>query len=259
MRFSERKITGVVEVIKSRIFLVALCIVFSSTAEALTWDDLWLNPDEQGYKALQQNNLQQAAAEFNSPEWQGIAYYRLKEYQKALEAFSKGTDATAFYNSGNALALLGRYKEAIAAYDKALALNTSFDDARFNRDLLKNLLNSQPPSAPMPQMVPPFKQNYKNKQNQSQSNSNNNQQQVSASQNNSQQQNQQQNQQNQQQQQQLNQQQPANSQTTPTHSNPTSYQDQQQQQALQNINDDPGGLLQRKLQRDYEQRSQQEN
>jgi Ca-activated chloride channel family protein len=257
MRFSERKITGVVEVIKSRIFLVALCIVFSSTAEALTWDDLWLNPDEQGYKALQQNDLQQAATEFNSPEWQGIAYYRLKEYKKALEAFSKGTDATAFYNSGNALALLGRYKEAIAAYDKALALNTSFDDARFNRDLLKKLLNSQPPSAPTPQMTPPFKQNYKNKQNQSQSNSNNNQQQqTGTSQNNSQQQNQQQNQQ---QQQQLNQQQPANSQTTPVSSNPTSYQDQQQQQALQNINDDPGGLLQRKLQRDYEQRSQQGN
>lgn len=239
--------------IKSRIFLIALCTIFSSTAEALTWDDLWLNPDEQGYKALQQNDLQQAATEFNSPEWQGIAYYRLKEYKKALEAFSKGTDATAFYNSGNALALLGRYQEAIAAYDKTLALNPSFNDARFNRELLKKLLNSPPPSAPTAQMTPPFKQKYENKKNKSQSNVNNNQMQTSSSQNNSQQQNQQQQQQNQ------NQQQPAKAQTTSINANPTSYQGQQQQQALQNINDDPGGLLQRKLQRDYEQSLQKGN
>lgn len=233
---------------KGRIFLVALCVVFSSTAEALTWDDLWLNPDEQGYKDLQQNNLQQAAAEFNSPEWQGIVYYRMKEYKKALEAFSKSTDATAFYNSGNALALLGHYPEAIAAYNKALALDASFNDARFNRDLIEKLLNGRPPAAPTAQMTPPFKQKYNNKQAQNQS--------QSSSSSHSQQQNQPQNQP---QSQQISQPQTTKGQNISGGSNHASYEDQQQQQALQNISDDPGGLLQRKLQRDYEQSLQQGN
>ena len=231
---------------KGRILLVTLCLVCGSTAEALTWNDWWLNPDEQGYKALQQNNLQQAAAEFNSPEWQRLVYYRMKEYKKALEAFSQGTDATAFYNSGNALALLGRYQEAIAAYDKALALNASFDDARFNRDLLKKMMDSAPPSAPSQKMMPPLKQRYKNNPGQPQGNSNNSVPPTNTPQSNSQQQSRNQSLQL-----------PANTQNTSVNSSPPSYQDQQQQQALQNISDDPGGLLQRKLQRDYEQRLQQ--
>jgi Ca-activated chloride channel family protein len=255
-------------VIKSRVFLITLFVLLSMEAKALTWDDLWLNPDEQGYKALKQNDLQQATANFNSPEWQGIVYYRLKEYKKALAAFSKGTDATAFYNSGNALALLGHYPEAINAYDKALALNASFDDARFNRDLLKKLLNSPPPGAPAAQTAPPFKQRYnKNQnaaQNATQTPTDNNAAAKNAPQNNPQPLEQPQRQ-DQSQTQSQDQPQSGSTQQPPidTNANPgsvsNSYQDQQQQQALQNINDDPGGLLQRKLERDYEQSQQQGN
>lgn len=252
--------------IKRRAFLVALFVLLSTEAQAVTWDDLWLNPDEQGYKALQQNNLQQAARDFNSPEWQGVVYYRLKDYKKALAAFSKGTDATAFYNSGNALALLGRYPEAIAAYDKALALNSSFDDARFNRDLLKKLLNNPPPSTPAPQTAPPFKQRYNHNQNATQSTTqsptDNSAAATNASQNNPQPSEQPPSQSQDQSQGQL---QPDSTQQLPTDINADpgavshSYQDQQQQQALQNINDDPGGLLQKKLERDYQQSQQQGN
>ncbi len=242
--------------IKSRVFLVILFVMLSTEAKALTWDDLWLNPDEQGYKALKQNDLQQAARDFNSSEWQGVVYYRLKEYKKALAAFSKGTDATAFYNSANALALLGRYPEAISAYDKALALNSSLGDARFNRDLLKNLLNNPPSSPPAAQTVPPFKRRYNNNQNSTpnttQAPADNNAAATNAPKNNPQSADQPEDQ-------------PQTDSTqqppTDTNANPGSvshsYQDQQQQQALQNINDDPGGLLQRKLQRDYEQSQQQ--
>lgn len=233
--------------IKSRVFLIALFILLNAEAKALTRDDIWLNADERGYKALQQNDLQQAARDFHSPQWQGVAYYRLKEYKKALAAFSKGTDATAFYNSGNALALLGRYPEAIKAYDKALALNASFDDARFNRDLLKKLLNSTPPSTSAAQTAPPFKQSHSNNQNSPQNatevSNSNHAANINAPQNPQPQ----------------NQVQPDSTQQQLRGTNvnsgsvSNSYQDQQQQQALQNISDDPGGLLQRKLERDYQQ------
>lgn len=241
--------------IKNRIFLAALLMACSQAAMALTWDSLWLNPDQQGFKALTENNPQLAAKDFNSPEWKGVAYYRLKEYNKALAAFSKGTDATSFYNSGNALALLGRYQDAIKAYDKALALDPAFEDARFNRNLLQKASNNTPPpsASTTPPTAPPFKRRFNDRKNSSQDQTeapSNNAAATSA---------------------------PAQQNTAPSSTQPqnssqsndtrqpatgsiaTSYQDQQQQQALQDINDNPDGLLQKKLARDYAASQQQGN
>ena len=47
-------------------------------------------------------------------------------------------------HEGNALARLGNYQEAIKAYDEALKLQPDHDDAKFNRDLLKQQLQKQP-------------------------------------------------------------------------------------------------------------------
>ncbi len=236
--------------IKDRVFLVLLLAGLSFSTKALTWNDLWENPDQQGYQALKQNNWQQAVSDFNSPEWQALAYYRMGNYKKALELFSKAKNATAVYNSGNALALLGRYPDAIAAYDEALALDASFDDAHFNRDVLVHLLN-KPSATPTPQSTPPFKRKYvdkkKNaddakaaaqpdKRNKSENTPEENLQPENLPAQNTEQ--------------------PASPETAPEKSVAQSYQDQQQQQALDDINDDPGGLLQRKLERDYEKSQQ---
>ena len=253
---------------------VLIMLLFASSAQALTWDKVWKNQDQQAYQALTQNNFKEAAMLFKDPEWQGIAYYRMGDYQKALQAFMQGKDATAWYNSGNALAYLGQYQEAIRAYDQALTLNTDFEDARFNKALLQQLANNQttasaPSSPSSSQTVPPFKRRYENKKNASASQATsstqdnmtntvntsnttpNTTQPTTAPQENSSQ----------------------NSNTspssagtsTPNNANPNdansnssnTYQNQQQQQSLQNMNDDPGGLLQRKLSRDYEQSQQQ--
>lgn len=239
--------------IRSRLFAAIVLMVCFNPAQALTWEDLWLNQDQQAYNALTQNNPQQAASLFKSPQWQGAAYYRMGNYQKALLAFMKANDATAWYNRGNALAHLGQYQEAIRAYDKALALDPHFEDARFNENLLKQLLNnsgsaSAPPETRPPETAsqerspPPFKQNYKNKKN----NPNNNATDTSP---------------------QNNTESPAkpspvpgSSPPPPTESTPAptaSYESQQQQQSMQNMSDDPGGLLQRKLSRDYARSQQQ--
>ena len=47
------------------------------------------------------------------------------------------------YNMGNALARLGRYHEAIAAYDRTLAEQPDHADATFNRELLEKELERQ--------------------------------------------------------------------------------------------------------------------
>lgn len=245
---------------------VLIILFFASSAQALTWNEVWKNQDQRAYQALTQNNFQEAATLFKDLEWKGIAYYRMGDYQKALQAFEQGKEASAWYNRGNALAHLGQYQEAIRAYDQALNLDADFEDARFNKALLQQLSNNQTtasasPSPPSPPTVPPFKRRYENKKNAASSqaassvqdnttntsnttldtaqstmtpegNGSRNSNGPPSSENST----------------------PNNANPNDTNSNPSNtYQNQQQQQSLQNMNDDPGGLLQRKLSRDYEQ------
>lgn len=127
---------------------VALCLGVTTistpkVAMALGWDDLWQRQDQQAARALKAGNLEQTVKLARDPLRRGVAEYRRSHYQQAFEAFSKAQGADADYNRGNALAKLGRYKEAIAAYDKALQQAPEMDDAKFNRAAVQALLQQQ--------------------------------------------------------------------------------------------------------------------
>jgi Ca-activated chloride channel family protein len=112
-------------------------------ALAWSWDDLWLRRDQQAQRALVAGQPQRAL-ELATDSWQsGTAAYRAGDYQRALEAFARVPGADGRYNQGNALAQLGRYAEAIAAYDAALALTPTMADAQHNRKLAEQLLQKQ--------------------------------------------------------------------------------------------------------------------
>lgn len=74
----------------------------------------------------------------------GIAAYQQKDYPRAIERFSTVGGAEGQYNLGNALAKAKRYDDAIAAYDRALALQPGMKDAAFNRNLVR-LAQKLPP------------------------------------------------------------------------------------------------------------------
>jgi Ca-activated chloride channel family protein len=112
----------------------------SSYASAWTWQDLWLNKDQQGQKLMQQSRFKEAQSKFSRPDWQATAAYRSGNYQQAAQNFSTLHNEEAYYNLGNALAHLGRYEEAISAYNKAISLNAKHQDALHNRRLLQDLL-----------------------------------------------------------------------------------------------------------------------
>ena len=108
-------------------------------SQALEWQDLWLNQDQQAYKKLQNGDAASAAEAFNNPQWKGIADYKNQNYEAALENFSQQENAQDLFNQGNALAHLDNYEQAKAAYQRALELEPDFQEAKDNLDIVKQL------------------------------------------------------------------------------------------------------------------------
>ncbi len=112
-------------------------------AQAQGWQDLWLTPDQQGQRALQQGDHERASELFENPEWAGTAAYRGGDYETASKHFSSSADASGWYNRGNALARSDQLDEAIAAYKESLALQPDQADAQENLALLEQLKQQQ--------------------------------------------------------------------------------------------------------------------
>jgi Ca-activated chloride channel family protein len=112
-------------------------------AHASGWQDWWQRPDQQAATALQQGKAAKAQQLAQDPAWRGVAAYRANDYTAAVHALEQANGPDAAYNLGNALAKLGRYPEAIKAYDRALHLNPANDDARVNRNAVEEAMRKQ--------------------------------------------------------------------------------------------------------------------
>jgi len=115
----------------------------SHRAQAVSFQDLWLRPDQQAAAALAQGDAKKAAGVARSPEWRGSAAYRDGNFESAAGDYAKADGADGAYNEGNALAKLGRYDDAIAAYDRALSLSPDMDDAKANKTAVEEWLKQQ--------------------------------------------------------------------------------------------------------------------
>lgn len=119
------------------VFMLPLLVLPMPRANAFEWNDLWQNPDQQGYQAFKQGDYGQASADFHDPRWRSSALYKAGDYSGALKA--QGTPETAddWYNRGNILARSGDTTGALNAYSKALELDPQHEDARYNKSLLE--------------------------------------------------------------------------------------------------------------------------
>jgi len=118
-------------------------VMLPRDAQAGWWDDLWQRKDQQAFQALAREDPAQAAALAVDPELSGEAWYRAGEFSNAQQAWTGSATADAHYNRGNALAQLGEYESAIAAYDDALELQPGMPDALHNRALVEQLQQEQ--------------------------------------------------------------------------------------------------------------------
>lgn len=275
-------------------WLLAIAIVLlpslPQSSYAFSWQDLWLNKDQQGQQAFKQGELENAAKLFNNKNWQGASHYRSGNYQAAAKAFANDHSATGDYNRGNALAQSGELQAAIDAYNQALQKDPGLESAAKNKAIVEKMLeqqkqqqqqndqdsqqqgsdNSQQQNGQQGQQQNQSgEQNQSQSQNQSDSMQGDQQNQNPDKQQNSQQQ-QEQNQQATSDEQQQSEQQKAAQQAQQGNEEDTEQRQQEQQemqltpeqieqqqaleQWLRKVPDDPGGLLRRKFDYQYQQR-----
>lgn len=91
-------------------------------------------------QALFSLRLMSASAVFlNDTGWRGYALARSGDLVGAADAFGSATVNA--YNRGNVLVRLGRFKQALEAYDVALEADPEDEDARFNKAVVEKILD----------------------------------------------------------------------------------------------------------------------
>jgi len=126
-------------------FALILLIPVVPPAEALSWDELWQNSDQRAQKQLHQGENQNAAKLFKRPEWKAAAEYRAGNYDQALQVFDLVVNPTTEigYNKANTLAKLGQLQQALDEYNKVLKQQPKHEDALFNKEQVEKALEEQ--------------------------------------------------------------------------------------------------------------------
>ncbi|HBD7143472.1 TPA: tetratricopeptide repeat protein [Legionella pneumophila] len=123
-----------------RVLTILAAALISNQLKAFSWSDLWFTPNQQAQHLMEKGQFAKAKDLFERNDWAASATYRAGDYEQAAKLFNELKTEQGYYNQGNALAHLGKYEEAIRAYDKALAFNPNNQDALYNRKLISELL-----------------------------------------------------------------------------------------------------------------------
>ncbi|RBP51287.1 vWA domain-containing protein [Arenicella xantha] len=132
---------------KGLIYVLPLVIMLPQDASAQSWfETLWKTPDQRAAQLFEQGEFDQAANAFERPDWQAVSQYRAGNYTESAKQFAALQDRLgleALYNQGNALAMSGDFKGALAAYKRVLEAAPQHSDALHNKAVIEDILQQQ--------------------------------------------------------------------------------------------------------------------
>jgi Ca-activated chloride channel family protein len=122
-------------------WLCLLLLSLMQNACAFSWHDLWVTKNQQAQAWMNAGQYDKAEETFEDPAWQAAAAFRAGHFKQAATRYhALNLQADAAYNEGNALAHKGELQPAIKAYDRALAIEPTHADALHNRKIIEALL-----------------------------------------------------------------------------------------------------------------------
>ncbi len=122
------------------LFLILLWVFSNNLNATIHWQTMlkpyFQNNAQKGLEAFQQGQYKKAAALFDDPYQQGVAFYKAKNYAAAITQFSKKQrpeiKTHALYNLGNSYLQMQQYEQAIDAYKAALKSDPQNKDIQYN-------------------------------------------------------------------------------------------------------------------------------
>ncbi len=114
-----------------------LLLPIPKNSYAFEWHDLWQTKDQQAQQAYHNNQFEQAAKLFENSDWKAVSHYKAGEFDKTVENLKNNQSALSAYNQGNAFAQSGQFEQAIQSYEKALQITPDDADAKYNKALVE--------------------------------------------------------------------------------------------------------------------------
>lgn len=102
-----------------------------------SWSELWITNDQKGYQLFKSEKYLDATNAFDDTAFKGASFYKAGEFKKAKAVYMTNSSKEGRYNLGNSHMMLGKYKEAIEAYEIALKIDPDFTWAKENMSLAK--------------------------------------------------------------------------------------------------------------------------
>ncbi len=119
------------------------CAVLPPDVSAFDWQSMWRSDDQRAGRLFDRGEHADAALLFDDPAWRASSNYRSGDFEGALDDWNGLDDEAAFYNRANALAKLGRFEDALTAYQELLQNNPAHEDALHNKKAIEDWLDQQ--------------------------------------------------------------------------------------------------------------------
>jgi len=124
-------------------FAFVAILVWYFTAYRGDFASLWISNDQRAWLYYQDREYAKAAAGFDNMSFKAAAFYRSHKFKEAAKLYQPMHDPVSRYDRGNALVMIGRYAEAVQAYQQALAKRPGFREARQNLRIAQRLLDEK--------------------------------------------------------------------------------------------------------------------
>lgn len=110
-------------------------------AQAEGWRDWFFTKDQQGQMAYKAKEFSEAADLFEDPIWKGYMLFRSGRYEEAAEVYAWLPSAEAAFGEGMALIRTRSYRDAVAAFEKALEREPDYEAAKHNLEVARHILD----------------------------------------------------------------------------------------------------------------------